>query len=179
MKEEWRDIGKIKGIDYTSLYQVSNTGKVRNKKGKIINGYKSKCGYELVILSKNNIQKHYLVHRLVADAFIANPNNYPCVNHKSEIKTQNNVENLEWCDHKYNTNWGTCIKRRTEKTRNDKRSYLVLQIDVETNEVIKEYPSLRETERQTGFNHNHISECCRGIYKQYKGFKWQYKKGDC
>lgn len=99
--EEWRD---IKG--YEGLYQVSNLGKVRNKKGKVLKQYRNNKGYPCVHMYKNNKYKTKNVHRLVAISFIENPNNLPQVNHKDEDKTNNVVTNLEWCTNKYNCNYG-------------------------------------------------------------------------
>lgn len=101
MNEEWRD---IKG--YEGLYQVSNTGKVRN----ISYNYQLRLycrpdGYEQVILCKNGKVKAFRVHRLVAEAFIPNINDLPEVNHKDENKLNNYYENLEWCDSLYNKNY--------------------------------------------------------------------------
>ena len=88
-------------------------GRVRNAiSGKILKPYLSNCGYYIVKLSKDGKAVGYLVHRLVAEAFIPNPDSLPCVNHKSEIKTENFVENLEWCDRIYNANYGSAINRR-------------------------------------------------------------------
>lgn len=213
MEEEWRD---IKG--YEGLYQVSNLGRVkslnykRTRKEWILKPNTINGGYLQIRLN----EKCYLVHRLVAEAFIPNPNNYPCINHKSEIKTQNNVENLEWCTHKYNANYGTVNERRSKKemghpvskeTRrkiserhkgtkrseeairkmseakkgifNTKCSKPVLQIDPKTNEIIKEFPSMRQVQRELGFYQSNITHCCNGKRKTCGGFKWQYKKGDC
>lgn len=111
--EIWRD---IKG--YEGLYQVSNLGRIKSlkfKSEKILSPGIISGGYYAINLYKNNIRKQYRIHRLVAEAFIPNPENYPIINHKSEIKTENFVENLEWCSYKYNSNYGTAIKRRAEK----------------------------------------------------------------
>ena len=117
--EEWRD---IKG--YEGKYQVSNLGRVKSLKNckgncreKILKLRPNKNGYiriELYIYGKN---KKFPVHRLVAAAFIPNPDNYKEVNHKDEDKTNNRVDNLEWCTRKYNANYGTMDKRISEKMK--------------------------------------------------------------
>ena len=95
-------------------YSVSNTGVIINtKKNKTITIYTRK-GYCLVKLSSNNKAVEKKVHRLVAEAFIPNPNNYDCINHKDENPLNNNVENLEWCNHSYNNTYGTRIKRQSK-----------------------------------------------------------------
>ena len=103
MMEEWK---KIPG--YEGLYEVSNMGNVRNvRRNKLLRLSKTNNRYIRVSLCKNGIKTGLTVHRLVAEAFIPNPDNLPEVNHKDEDKTNNRVENLEWCDHKYNMNYGT------------------------------------------------------------------------
>ena len=110
MMEEWRAVP-----GYEGLYEVSNTGNVKSLiKNKIIKGFINRSGYRLVGLSKNGIRKKITIHRLVAQVFIENPDNLPEVNHKDEDKTNNNVDNLEWCDRKYNNNYGTVNIRRRE-----------------------------------------------------------------
>lgn len=115
MKEIWKD---IKG--YEGIYQVSNLGSVRSLERKIMHGdgkpytVKEKMlkpaitshGYQSVHFSIDNLAKIFKVHRLVAEAFIENPNNLPSINHKDEIKTNNAVENLEWCTVQYNNTYG-------------------------------------------------------------------------
>ena len=115
IKEEWRPV-----FGYEGLYEVSNTGQVKSLdkydslgvfwEGKLLSKLKVK-GYFMVKLRKDGIQKMCSVHRLVAQAFIENPLCLPQINHKDEDKTNNIVDNLEWCDAKYNINYGTARKR--------------------------------------------------------------------
>lgn len=101
----------FKKIVGSEKYSVSNYGRVRNDNtGKMV-PQGTNFGYRIVSLFENGKAKKYRVHRLVADAFIPNPNNYPIVNHKDEIKDNNRMENLEWCTHSYNTRYGNCIKK--------------------------------------------------------------------
>ena len=123
MIEEWRPV-----VGYEGLYEVSNTGQVRSLdryvidslghrkfyKGKVLSIVKNKNGYLLINLYCNEKNKKCLVHRLVAEAFVSNPDNLPEVNHKDEDKTNNRVDNLEWCNRKYNVNFGTARIRRKD-----------------------------------------------------------------
>ena len=197
MEEIWKD---IKG--YEGLYQISNWGRVKSlgnnktRKEKILKPCILKKGNYLRIgLRKNGKRKMYLVHRLVAEAFIQNPNNLPFINHKDENPSNNCVSNLEYCDVLYNNNYGTRNKRISENhkgvlfseehknnlskalTNRSDKSKPVFQIDKNTNEVIAEFPSAAEAIRQLGFQRNsHISECCRGKYKTAYGYIWRYKE---
>lgn len=153
---------------YEGLYQISNLGSVKslgngnsnNSKEKILKPTKDKKGYLYVDLYKDGKRKTYKVHRLVAQTFIENPNNLPQVNHKDEDKTNNAVENLEFCDAKYNINYGT---------RNEKISKQLMCL-----ETGKIYPSTREVQKQLGFAHSNISKCCNGKLKQAYGYTWCY-----
>lgn len=174
MEEIWKDIKEYPN------YMVSNKGNVKSLnyrhtgREKMLKLSVNNKGYLIVKLYKNRKVKSFRLNRLVAEAFISNPNNYPCVNHKNEIKDDNRVENLEWCDAKYNNNFGTRKERVIEKQINGKCSKPVLQINKNTNEVIAEFPSIKEVERQLGISH--ISECCLGKRNTAGGYKWKYKE---
>ena len=112
MMEEWRAVP-----GYEGLYEVSNMGNVRNvRKNTLLRLSKDCYGYIQVSLYKNGRRTGLRVHRLVAEIFIPNSENLPMVNHKDEDKSNNRVDNLEWCTAKYNMNYGTIVERR-EKTK--------------------------------------------------------------
>lgn len=111
MVEEWRPV-----VGYEGLYEVSNTGLVRNVvKGRFLKPGFDKNGYLKCVLSKDGKQKTIYIHRLVASAFIENPLDLPQVNHRDEDKTNNVADNLEWCTSKYNVNYGSAQDRRVQK----------------------------------------------------------------
>lgn len=164
---------------YEGLYEVSNEGRVRslnyNKTGetKILKPEESK-GYLRVKLCKNRKVKRFLVHQLVAQAFVPNIFNLDVVNHINEVKSDNRAENLMWVTQKENCNWGTRNKRVFEKTTNGKLSKTVYQFSKD-GEFIREWPSTKEVERVLGYFHTNISSCCLGKRKSANGFVWQYK----
>lgn len=167
-----------KYIDGYDDYQVSNCGRVKSLKygkEKILKTYVTKIGYLYVILCKNGKSKHHLLHRLVAQAFLDNPYNLPEVNHKNEDKTDNRVENLEFCDHKYNMHYGTGRQRFSIKHKNGKLAKTVYQYTLD-GVFVAEYPSTMEVQRQLGFKQPSISYCCNGKLKTAYGYKWRYKK---
>ena len=178
MHEEWRDIA-----GYEGLYQVSNLGRVKSLdryvphktfgkkfcKGCLMATHTNNAGYATVNLCKGNQYKSIDVHRLVAEAFIPNPNNLEVVNHKDENKKNNLVENLEWCTETYNNSYGTCRKRGSAKLKK-----IVLQCLAGV--VVKEWESATDAElaivgRSTGA----ISRCIRGKSKTAYGYEWKFK----
>lgn len=173
MQEIWKD---IKG--YEDLYQVSNLGRVKNKKtNNIRKTYISKIGYYAINLYKKDNRKTTFLHRLIAEAFIPNPNNLPCVNHKDENKLNNNLDNLEWCSYSYNNTYGIGQENRKKAlskslTNNPNRSTPVNQYDLSGN-LIKSYPSISEAYRATGINLVLIHRVIKGKQKQTKGYVWR------
>lgn len=166
--ENWRDIP-----GYVGIYQVSDNGNVRRKeKYKAVPGVlrpnKRPNGYLCVDLSKDCKRKTFLIHRLVSLAFIPNPDNLPQINHKNENKADNRVENLEWCDSRYNNNYGT-VKKRISITK----SIPIIQCNM-NGEIIRKYYGMNEAARQTGIYVQNIHKCCIGVYKTAGGYKWKY-----
>ena len=160
----------IKG--YEGLYEVSDQGRVRSLKfGKerILKPIRNTQGYIQVHLCKNGEIKKCLVHRLVAKTFIPNPNNLQEVNHKDEDKANNFVKNLEWCDRKYNNNYGTRTKRQSEKL-----SKPVLQY-TKSGVFVREWKSTRDVQRNLNYCQSNISYCCNGRRKSANGYIWKYK----
>lgn len=174
MEEIWKDIKEFEG-----LYQISNRGNVRSldrtdnnnhfKEGHLLPLCDNGKGYKIVGLWKNNEQCMKQVHRLVAEAFIPNTNNLPCVNHKDENPSNNDVTNLEWCTYEYNNNYGTKGKRIS-----DANSKSVIQY-TKQGEFVAEYKSAIEAKENTGIDNGHIGKCCNGQRKSAGGFLWEYK----
>lgn len=183
MSEEiWKDID-----GYEGYYQVSSLGRVRSldrtvvnrngverfQRGKILIPALNGHGYYFVVLSKNNKQKDSVIHRLVAKAFLPNPDNLPQVNHINEVKTCNRVDNLEYCTQQYNLAYGTGRQRCSRSQLNGKRSKKIYQYTID-GELVNIFPSSHECERN-GYNRAHIYQCCIGKYKQHKGYIWRYE----
>lgn len=191
----------IKGIDG---YFVSNNGDVfSNKKWRNENDFRQlkaqvkKHGYKIISLYLRGIGLHtFLLHRLVAEAFIPNPENKPEVDHINGDRTDNRVENLRWCTREENLNNPTTLKRYSEAHKGEKNYYYgkhmsdevkskiskandhkkrpILQIDAKTNEVVNTYSSRAELIRMTGFNKGDIYRCCNGKQKTCHGFIFAY-----
>ena len=185
MKNEiWKD---IKG--YERLYQVSNLGDIKSLKRNVYAGNgkyrwqyerilsKKKTngnGYITVSLYKNNDVQNRYVHKIVAETFISNPNNYKYINHKDENKANNYVDNLEWCTARYNCTYNNRHIKIGKKLINNKASSKpILQIN-NKNEIVKSYPSISEASRQLKVSSQAISDCLRGKQKHSANFKWKY-----
>lgn len=180
-KEYWKDIDGYEGI-----YQVSNLGRVRSLnryidnrgtqqliKGKIYIGNNNGNGYLYINLCKSGKITRKATHRLVAEAFIDNPNNLPQVNHKDENKQNNCVDNLEWCDAKFNANYGTRNKRMKNNIIK-KYSKKVIQYDLDGN-FIREFNSIEDTAKHFNVTSQSINRCCKGKLKRCKNYIFKFK----
>lgn len=178
MEEIWIDIEGFEG-----LYQVSNLGRVRsldrldgaNRRltGKILKGGKHNGGYLRVTLCKNSVVYAKSIHRLVAEAFIPNPENKPQVNHIDEDKTNNTVSNLEWMTSKENINHGT-HNERVSKAIIKLRSIPIIATNIKTGESTEFY-SGKECARQLDLNCGNITSALKGRRKQTGGYTFKYK----
>ena len=179
--EVWKDI-----TGYEGLYMISNKGNVYSVRrrdsrgikcgGRILKPRYSGNGYLQVDLRNNGKRKTKYIHRLVTEAFIPNPESLPQINHIDEVKDNNNVENLEWCDSMYNNNYGTKIERLSKKVK---------AVNAKTGETIT-FNSTAEAERK-GYSRGGVSTACRGVYKDnntgkligdghtYRGHRWSYE----
>lgn len=168
-KEEWGFPEGFKGI-----IEVSNTGRIINHNyrgrglAKEIKPYLHH-GYFYISINIQGKPRTIGVHRLVAMAFIPNPENLPFVNHKDENPQNNNVDNLEWCTHQYNITYGTAIQRRSMS-----QSIPVIQLSL-NGEFINRFPSTLIASEATGITKAGISAACRGLQTQSHGYKWRYE----
>lgn len=172
-------------------YMVSNMGRVKSLNykqtgdEKLLKANKTKQGYLQVFLYCKGEKKHFFVHRLVALMFLKpDPNLDPNdleVNHIDEDKTNNCVENLEWCTHRYNINYGTCTERMKETIKtsvaraegNAKKMKKVYQYN-QNLELVNTYSSSICASKQTGYSRGNICECCNGRQKTAYGYVWSY-----
>lgn len=182
-------------VGYEGLYQVSDTGQIYSLiSNKYLKQRHYKNGYMHIDLHKNKESKTFLVHRLVAIAFLENPNNLPQVNHIDGDKTNNNLNNLEWCDQYYNmkhasehgllkSTKGQKLSEETKKkmslSRKGHKAYYykrVAQIDPNTDKIIKIFNSTHDAAKELKCHHTSISEVCRHKKnrKITKGYKWEY-----
>lgn len=192
--EEWKDIQ-----GYEDMYMVSNLGNVISLKREepYLMKHHEHNGYLYVMLSIDGVKRFVTIHRLVAVAFIPNPDNLPEVNHKDEDKTNNHVENLEWCSREYNASYGT-VKERISKSNKGKKlsektkklmsehnwmtgrtgeqhpnAKAVLCYDMQGN-FVKRYPSMAATE-EDGFSRFGVNACCRHRSKHHRGHIFKYE----
>lgn len=165
--ELWKDV-----LGFEQFYQVSNVGgKIRNKRtGVVLKPGEMKNGYVKVTLCDGTKKQQRTVHRIVAEAWVPNTKNLPDINHIDEIKTSNNAANLEWCDAKYNSNYGTAKYRNSLKQGSPVRQYTM------AGELIAEYPSTKSAAIQSGLNQARIYGCCAGLsgFKSTGGYIWKF-----
>lgn len=175
MNEEWKCIN-----GYENLYQISNFGNIKNNKGQILKQFKNHKGYLITQLSNNGKSKTFIVHRLVAQAFIPNPENKPQINHKDTNKLNNYIDNLEWVTNSENKKHaklnGLC--KSSPKGGANKRAIKVDQYDLNNN-LIKQWDCISDIIRffklKTGSN---IISCCKGRLNTAYGYIWKYNKGE-
>ena len=195
MQEIWKPVK-----NYEGLYEISNLGNVKTLKRtwkvfnyqskkyqnmhnveKILIGSISKCGYKQVLLTRNNKKQIKLVHRLVAEAFLDNYDEKPCVNHKDGNKLNNNLENLEWCTYAENSNhaWKIGLEKSYLKGKYGKehnKSRKVNQYDLQGN-FIKTWDCISDVTRNLKIDSGRITKCCK--HEKYchsaGGYIWEYK----
>lgn len=164
--EQWRS---VKG--YEGLYEVSNLGRIKslcartNTRILIRKPVPDKDGYLTICLKKNGKVRCFKIHRLVAQAFIPNPNNLPQINHKDEDRKNNKVSNLEWCNCKYNNNYGS----------KPSKCFKPINKLAEDGTIIKSYISVNEAATDNGLEPSLISPVLNGRRKHAGGYKWEYQ----
>ena len=182
MSEIWKPV-----VGAEDRYEVSNIGRVRvlshitnqvnqhgnmmsvRHYGRVLKLRENRRGYLVVFIYKKLIT----VHRLVATAFIPNPDNLAQINHKDENKHNNRVENLEWCTNRYNCDYGTRKERIAQK-----QGVAVIGIDKDGNEYY--FSSMKEAEKKTGVYFGNISNCCRNVKHRQTagGYRWRYARNE-
>lgn len=176
--EIWKDIK-----NYEGLYQVSNLGNIRSfprrgTRGKILSPGFTKKGYLQVSLVKNGKGHPYRVHQLVGKNFIENPQKKEQINHKNGIKTDNRVENLEWCTNSENMehSWNIGLRSKNKSYHYGKDNVLSVIVDQYSlnNIFIKRWFCIKDIEREYGFDNRNLSSCCRGKRPTAYGYKWKY-----
>lgn len=183
MNEIWRP---VRGLE--DLFEVSNKGRIKRRKRlvkysdgsvhlykeMVLRGGTSSTGYRVVNCSVNGNRINIPVHRAVCEAFIENPNNLPFVNHKDENPQNNNVENLEWCTPKYNSNYGTCKKRIREQRIKNGYSRVVVLYDI-TGTVLAEFDTIKDAAKSIGVSDMTVANCCEGVSPSANGYIFRYK----
>ena len=181
--EIWKDIK-----DYEGLYQVSNLGNVRSLdmtiiqlhhwsnqyvkhiyKGRLLKGSKNSNGYRTITLHKGKKTEKRLLHRMIAEAFIPNPNNYNYINHKDNNPSNNNVNNLEWCTQSYNIKYAYEQGNKTPPNTKEINQ-------LKNGNILRTFISISDAERKTGIKGANISKCCRKLRNYAGGYQWEYAK---
>ena len=185
MEEIFKDI-----VGFEGYYEVSNLGRIKSLwfgKERILKPAKNSNGYLFVNLCKDKEKHKKLVHRLVTQAFIPNPENKKEVDHINTIKDDNRVYNLRWASKSENQNNPLTLKHYSNAKKGEKNplykkfgkdnplSKPIIQL-TKNGRFVKRYDSITDCVRETGFNGGNISCCCKGKYKSVKGYKFMYKE---
>lgn len=179
MEEIWKDVP-----GYEGLYKVSSLGRVmsvsynRTNRPAIRVLRADRLGYLVVTLHNNNHSKTFKVHRLVAIAFIPNPECFPCVNHKDEDKMNNNINNLEWCSYSYNNKYGNRPRKvlnAHKAKKSSKAERAVVKLDT-NGAVLEEFSSISEAARIIGIARESVRDAVRGKSKTCVGYIWRYNQ---
>ena len=192
MTEIWRtavyDGEPYEGFEVSNLGRILNLNYKRTGKAKLMTPVEGTGGYFQVNLRKNGEQKTCRVHRLVAETFLENPDNKPCINHKIEGDKGKKINmvifnedgsinkertTIEWATYEENNNYATRNERVSKTMTNGKLSKRVLQLSL-SGELIREWESVNECGRN-GFSTSNVCDCCNGKRKTHKGFRWEYE----
>ena len=163
---------------YEGYYEISNLGNIKSlRSGKLLKQASNKDGYKFVCLAKDGKSRSYGVHRLVALAFLPNPENLPEVNHKDESHDNNCVENLEWISKKGNRNYGTYRERMSKSLKESgTNNKSISAYDKKTLKFVKSYDSITEAEKELGLSKGAIGKALSGRRKTSAGFVWKYNR---
>lgn len=146
---------------FEGLYAITSCGKVwSHKRNHFLKPWINNTGYATVYLRKNKKTYRKSIHRLVAETYLPNINHLPQVNHKNEVKTDNYINNLEWCTYKYNVNYGTRLKKIYKPV------YCI--------ELNKIFESIKSAEMELCIPHSSIIKCCQGEFNQTHGYHFKY-----
>lgn len=162
--------------DFEQLYFITEDGRVWSvRNNRFLTNQIGKNGYLYIDLNKNGIRTRKYIHRLVAEAFLPNPNNLPQVNHKDENKSNNNVNNLEWISIKDNANYGTRTERAEQRKKEvNANMKQVAMCDKQTHEIIKTYKSLTEAAKENNIGVSNISAVLHGKRQTTGGYFWRF-----
>lgn len=187
---------RIKDIENWEDYSIDINGNVFSKRrNKYMKPVKNKSGYSVIQLHKNMKFKTFTIHRLIAKAFIPNPNNYPCINHIDGNKLNNDISNLEWCTHKHNSQEAVRIGlfdnvkkiQRENAIKNNLSKYHILANEVTKKKVsqydkngnfIKSYNSMSDASRDNNIQITNISYCANSKRKSAGGYIWKLERND-
>lgn len=162
MQEEWRDV-----VGFDGLYQISNFGKVKRKNKKHTLKPTKKDGYDTVTLCVNGKRRYLSVHRLVAQAFIPNPENKPCIDHKDGNRDNNNADNLRWCTVKENNSYPIVLQRKSGVNS-------PCSIPIVCVELKRIFFGSVEAAKILSLSQSHITEAAKGKQKTAGGYHWRY-----